>query len=122
MPTILVVDDEVAIADMLQALLEDEGYHVDTAGNGQEALARVAARRPDIVVSDVMMPNLDGWQLCQVLQTDPSFRSIPIVLMSAGRPPQLRDGCAYTAFVRKPYNLDTMLGTIAGIVAATSRP
>ena len=122
MPTILVVDDEVAIADMLQALLEDEGYHVDTAGNGQAALACVAARRPDIVVSDVMMPNLDGWQLCQALQTDPSFRSIPIILMSAGRPPQLRDGCAYTAFVPKPFNLDTMLRTIADIVAATSPP
>ena len=116
MPTILVVDDEVAIVEVLQDILEDEGYHVLTASNGHEAIARVTTLRPDVVVSDVMMPHMDGWQLCQALQTHQSFRSIPIVLMSAAAQPHRRDDCTYTAFVPKPFNLDTVLGTIAGVV------
>ncbi len=116
MPTILVVDDEVAIAEVLQDLLEDEGYRVVTASNGREALACVADVRPDVVMSDVMMPMMDGWQLCEVLQTDPSFPSIPIVLMSAAAQPHSRDGCSSTGFVPKPFNLDAVLRTIASII------
>lgn len=118
MPTILVVDDEVAITEVLRDLLEDEGYHVITARNGHEALASVAEVRPDVVVSDVMMPAMDGWQLCRALQSDPSFQPIPIVLMSAAAQPHSREGCSCTAFVPKPFNLDAVLGTIGSIVGA----
>ncbi len=83
LPTILVVDDEPAIAEMLQDILEYEGYQVVTAGNGHEGLACVAAVRPQLVLSDVMMPGLDGRAFCRALQADPRYRGIPVVLMSA---------------------------------------
>ena len=116
MPTILVVDDEPAIADMLQDPLEDEGYHVVTAGNGQEGLACLPEVRPQLVLSDVMMPGLDGRAFCRALQADPTYRSIPVVLMSAAAAPDARDGCTYAAFVRKPFSLDTLVGTIATVL------
>ena len=68
-----------------------------------------------------MMPHVDGWQLCQALQSDPRFQAIPIVLMSAAAHPRPPDGCTYTAFVPKPFTLDAVLRTIARI-AGTSSP
>ncbi len=117
MPMILVVDDEPAIAEMLQDLLEDEGYQVVTAGNGQEGLACLPEMRPQLVLSDVMMPGLDGRAFCRALQADPTYRSIPVVLMSAAAAPDVRDGCTYAAFVRKPFDLDTLVGTIATVLS-----
>ena len=121
MPTILVVDDEPAIAGMLQDLLEDEGYHVVTAGNGQEGLACLPEARPQLVLSDVMMPGLDGRAFCRALQADPTYRSIPVVLMSAAAAPDARDGCTYAAFVHKPFDLDTLVGTITRVLNGAPR-
>ena len=83
MTRILVIDDELSIVQMLSAFLQEEGWQVLTASNGQEGLERLANARPAVVVSDVMMPVLDGWQLCSRMQADPRYQSIPVVLMSA---------------------------------------
>ncbi len=115
-PTILVVDDEPAIAEMLQDILEYEGYQVVTAGNGHEGLACVAKVRPQLVLSDVMMPGLDGCAFCRALQADPSCRSIPVVLMSAAAAPEAQDGCRYAAFVRRPFDLDALVGMISAVL------
>ena len=94
-----------------------------TAGNGREGLACVAEVHPQLVLSDVMMPVLDGRAFCRALQADPGSRSIPVVLMSAAAPADARDGCAYAAFVHKPFDLDILLDTLAGVLArATGRP
>ena len=119
-PTILVVDDEAAIAEMLQDLLEDEGYQVVTAGNGHEGLARVAKVRPQLVLSDVMMPGLDGRAFCRALHADPAYRAIPVVLMSAAAAPEAQDGCTYAAFVRKPFDLATFVGLISAVLTGAA--
>ena len=119
-PTILVVDDEPAIAEMLQDILEYEGYQVVTAGNGHEGLACVAKVRPQLVLSDVMMPGLDGSAFCRALQADPSCRSIPVVLMSAAAAPEAQDGCTYAAFVRKPFDLATFVGLISAVLTGAA--
>ena len=116
-PTILVVDDEPAIAEMLQDILEYEGYQVVTAGNGHEGLACVAKVRPQLVLSDVMMPGLDGRALCRALLADPASRTIPIVLMSAAAAPAAEDGCRYAAFVRKPFELVTLVDVIRAVLS-----
>ena len=116
-PTILVVDDEPAIAEMLQDLLEDEGYQVVTAGNGHDGLACVAQVRPQLVLSDVMLPGLDGRAFCRALQADPAYRSIPVVLMSAAAAPEAQDGCAYAAFVRKPFDLAPFVDLIRAVLS-----
>lgn len=77
MATILVIDDEQPLRELLAEALESEGHRVIVAGNGREALAMVRRDRPDLVVSDVMMPFLNGVKLCQQLKADPSTASVP---------------------------------------------
>ena len=116
MTEILVIDDEISIVEMLCAFLEEEGWQVTTASNGQEGLERLASVRPAVVVSDVMMPVLDGWELCRRMQADPRYQSIPLVLMSAVRTAPRLAGCRYAALVRKPFELDEMLQTITRLL------
>lgn len=80
---VLVVDDLAEIRDLLQAYLEDEGYDVLTAKDGQEALAAVAAHPPDLILLDVMMPGTDGYEVCRRLKSDEKTAFIPIVMLTA---------------------------------------
>ena len=115
MKTILVVEDELSIAEMLRAVLEDEGYRVAVAGNGRDALKSLPDVRPDLVVCDVMMPLVDGRQVCRALQADPQYESTPIVLMSAVPETVVRSGSedfTYSAFILKPFNMDQLLDTV----------
>ena len=122
MKTILVVDDEVMIADMLRAVLQDEGYQVVTAGNGREGIARIDEIRPDLVLSDVMMPVLDGRELARAMEANPHHQSIPLVLMSAIGESIIKNHCTYAAFVAKPFDLDHLLGTIEGLIGVPDAP
>ena len=81
MLTILVVDDEFGIGEVLEAILTDEGYRVVTAINGHHALERLAGNRIDLVLSDLMMPVMDGAVLFKALQADARYAGIPFVLM-----------------------------------------
>ncbi len=80
---ILVVDDLAEIRDLLQVYLEDEGYQVLTAGNGEEALAAVAAHPPDLILLDIMMPGTDGYEVCRRLKSNEKTAFIPIVMLTA---------------------------------------
>src|SRR5688572_420968 len=98
---ILVVDDEPALRDVLTMVLEDEGYAVASAANGAEALAMVAHVRPAVVITDIMMPVLDGIALCQALTTDPATAHVPVVITSAGSNRPTIDGLRFAAFLPK---------------------
>lgn len=84
---ILIVDDELDLLSAFAMLLEQLGYQIRTASNGREALACALSERPDIVVSDFMMPTMDGAQLCRELRANPALSSVPFILCSAGRLP-----------------------------------
>ena len=101
---------------MLSEFLAEQGWQVMTASNGQEGLERLASARPAVVVSDVMMPVLDGWELCRRMQADPRYQSIPVVLMSAVRTAPSLAGCNYAALLRKPFKLGEMLQTITRLL------
>ena len=81
---ILVVDDIEANVRLLQAKLQAEYYDVLTASDGLSALAVAAAERPDLVLLDVMMPGMDGFEVCRRMKEDPATRHMPIVLVTAG--------------------------------------
>ena len=102
-PTILVVDDDADLRRILALTLVDTGYDVEEAGDGISALERIAARFPDLILSDVQMPHLDGIGLAAVLA--PHTPPIPIILMSAHLLPH---GCSLP-FIRKPFELDALL-------------
>jgi two-component system, OmpR family, alkaline phosphatase synthesis response regulator PhoP len=80
---ILAVDDEVFIRRLIEVNLQRAGYHVTTACDGQEALERIQAERPDAVVLDVMMPRMDGFELLRRLKADPATAGIPVLMLTA---------------------------------------
>lgn len=109
MKTILVVDDEFAIALLLSTVLEDEGYRVFTAANGRQALQRLAENRPDLVISDLMMPLMDGASMARAIRDDPASAGIPIVMMSGLPEAAVRERFdGYQGYLRKPF-VDTRL-------------
>ncbi len=82
-PKILVVDDSRTIRRTAEALLEQAGYQVVTARDGFEALALTADERPDLILVDVMMPRLDGYQTCALIKHNPHFRRIPVIMLTS---------------------------------------
>ncbi len=78
--TILAIDDDVAITELLAALLRTHGFDVLTANNGEDGIRLIQDRNPHIVILDLMMPGMDGWQVCKTVRT---FTSVPILVLSA---------------------------------------
>lgn len=115
--TILVVDDEPTIAEAVSGVLEDEGYSCRVAANGREALEHARAERPDLVVSDVMMPILDGRRLLAEIRGDPSLKELPVVLMSAARSVGDGLGAAHDGFLAKPFTIDELLATVERVLS-----
>lgn len=110
-PMILVVDDEVAIRGLLVEVLRGQGFAVMAAPNGRLAIVRARRRRPDLILMDIMMPELDGWEAARHLQAMPDLAPVPIVLMSAAiQPPASMDSIA--GFVPKPFDLDYLLTVV----------
>ena len=80
---ILVVDDEIYIVHILDFSLGMEGYEVVTALDGEQALERVASEKPDLIVLDIMMPKLDGYEVCRAVKSNPATKNVPVILLSA---------------------------------------
>jgi CheY-like chemotaxis protein len=116
MKTILVVDDEEAILEMVCIFLEGEGYKTVQASNGRQGLDCLSTVRPDVVICDVMMPVLDGRELCKRMQTNNDYRSIPIILMSAAVKSLKQSECHYAALLDKPFDLDKLLDTVEQVL------
>lgn len=122
MASILVVDDEITIGEMLRACLEEEGYEVSVAYDGRQAIEHLAERRPDLVLSDVMMPRMDGRELALRMEHDPGLRDIPLILMSASGEFIVQGRCTYAGFVAKPFELDTVVRTIEQTLTTIPSP
>lgn len=111
MKTILVVDDEVDNTEVLRLLLETEGYVVDSAPNGRECLERMREARPDVLVLDLMMPVMSGWEVLDVLAHDDRLREVPVIVASAGDPKSV--ACEYRhAWLQKPIDIERLLGLV----------
>ncbi|SEU00195.1 Response regulator receiver domain-containing protein [Stigmatella erecta] len=108
---LLLVDDEAAIVEALQDILSDEGYAVEAAFNGEEALQRLHAARPDLMLMDLMMPVMDGRELLRRVRQDPSLHDLPVVVMSAGRITD-EERQAASATLAKPFELEVLLETL----------
>jgi CheY-like chemotaxis protein len=104
---ILVVDDDPTILRLLQVNLEMEGHEVLTAGDGHEALVRLREGAPEVVLLDVMMPGLDGWQVCERIRADPDLATTPVVILSArAQQSDLERGAqaGADAYITKPFD------------------
>jgi len=107
--TVMVVEDEPSIRGLLSMTLECENYHVETASDGQEALTKVERQPPDVILLDLMLPNMDGWELIRTLNGNATTGKIPIIAVSAvARYIDVGEG-AVQAFLSKPFDVDTLL-------------
>jgi DNA-binding response OmpR family regulator len=114
---VLVVDDDPDIRELLFTALEDEGFEVVPAGNGQEALAIIKTFRPDVIVLDLMMPVMDGWQFAAELRA--LDEDIPLVLLSAARDLKTHAKALSAAdIIEKPFDLSELLPKIARVASA----
>jgi CheY-like chemotaxis protein len=112
---VLVVDDAAAIRELIAVNLELEGYVVDRAGDGEEALAAIARQRPDVITLDVMMPRLDGFATIERLRADPDTARIPVVLVTgrASAADRARgEQLGVDGFLAKPFEPAELLATI----------
>ena len=112
------VDDDPVIVRLLRVNFEMEGYQVSTAADGIEGLAAVRSNRPDIVVSDVMMPRLDGMGFAAAMKADPALAAIPIILLSAKAQNADIDAGLEVAddYVTKPFDPLELLDRVAALI------
>lgn len=110
---VLVVDDDASIQGFLAEALEDEGYSVRTAGNGREALSILQAWQPDLILLDLMMPEMDGWGFREHQRRLPDLAEVPVIVLSATRDLTAKAQALEAAQVfAKPFDLGDLLGTI----------
>ena len=124
---ILCVDDEEDILNFLELVLSEKGYEVVTAAGGQEALTRAQMEHPDLVLLDIMMPQMDGWEVLKLLRVDEDTAEIPVAMLSArtearDRVQGLQEGAI--DYICKPFSLAELIGKIEAIFGqgAGARP
>jgi len=114
--TVLLVDDDTKFLRPLQILLEADGYRVLTAQDGEEATAVTVMAAPDIIVTDWMMPRVDGVAFCRRLKADAATADIPVVLLSAAFPPSPEEQL-WDVLLRKPVPIVRLIDAIASLLA-----
>jgi len=119
---ILVVDDEVNITQILEFSIGAEGYEVITAANGEEAINKARREQPDLIILDVMMPKIDGYEACRILKANPLTKGIPVVLLTAkGRDIDKRLGyeVGATDYIIKPFSPNKLVDRIHQLLVGT---
>jgi DNA-binding response OmpR family regulator len=121
---ILVVDDEDDILNFLELVLGEKGFDVVTASGGQEALTKAQLERPDLVLLDIMMPQMDGWEVLKLLRIDEETAEVPVAMLSArtearDRVQGLQEGAI--DYICKPFSLQELLGKIEAIFQNAAR-
>ncbi len=118
-PTILVVEDEAPLITLLRYNLEKQGFQVDEATDGQEALLRVAEARPDLILLDWMLPTLSGIEVCRQLRRKPATRDLPIIMVTARTEDQDAVRALDTGaddYIAKPFAMDGLMARIRALL------
>ena len=110
-PRILIVDDDPNLLVLLADQLRADGYEIATARDGDEALRRLRASWPDLLIIDMMMPRMDGWEFCRQIEQDRTLRDIPVVVLSAVPRESLQLWSA-AAVLSKPFDYDALIRTL----------
>ena len=123
-PRILIVDDEPDLVAVLRMGLQMEGFDVLEAADGEEGLRRAQQDRPDLMLLDLMLPRMDGYQVCRTLKFDARYKSMPIFILSArpgDRDKRLAIEMGADQFIGKPYDLKDLVGRIRRRLATDGR-
>jgi CheY-like chemotaxis protein len=118
---VLVVDDDPVHRDVVSEILTAEGYAVDLAADGEAGLAAARARRPDVILLDLLMPRMDGASFLQELRRDHRLSGVRVVVTTGLHTPQVRRLLRPDAVLFKPMDLDELLSAVAGVVEPARR-
>lgn len=110
---VLVAEDHEDIRRLLEIVFTQAGYQVKTVADGRAALKEIETERPDLVITDILMPYLNGFKLCESIKTDPRFSSIPVIMMTAvyrqDHHVDMGFNCGADAYFSKPFQTDKVL-------------
>ncbi|MGH9225758.1 MAG: response regulator transcription factor [Acidimicrobiales bacterium] len=124
MPKVLVIDDDPVILELLRVNFEIEGFAVVSASDGREGLERAKRDKPDVILSDIMMPRMDGLALVTALRSEPKTRAVPIILLSAkAQNAEVKAGLEAGAddYVTKPFDPLELIDRVNAVLAKARR-
>ena len=120
---ILIVDDEPGIVVPVQFLMEQQGYRVMTANRGEDALDLIYHYKPDLVILDIMLPGIDGYEVCEIVRLNPNYRNVKIMFLTAkGRETDIAKGLALgaDAYITKPYSNAALVAKVKELLEKTN--
>ena len=112
---ILIVDDEPDVVVPIQFLMEQQGYRVMAAERGEDALDLIYHYKPDLVILDIMLPGIDGYEVCEIIRLDPNYRDVRVMFLTAkGREVDIAKGLALGAdvYLTKPFSNDELVAKV----------
>ncbi len=115
-PSVLIVDDDASIRSLLRQELGDAGYLIEEAENGNEALASVRERRPDLIILDVMMPEMNGFDVAAILKNDPQTMDIPIIILSVVQDKSRGYRIGVDRYLTKPINTNELFAEVGSLL------
>jgi two-component system alkaline phosphatase synthesis response regulator PhoP len=124
-PRILVVDDTPALLDVIRKCLEGEGYHVRTCLESRNAVQMAREERPDVIMLDVVMPEVSGGEVLAQLRAEPTFRGTPVIVCTAyvaeaiGRMDELKGPDQHLGLLPKPFELEELIEVVDSVTSAT---
>lgn len=119
---ILIVDDEMSIVLPIQFLMLQQGYNVMVAERGEDALDLIYKYKPDLVLLDIMLPGIDGYEVCEILRLNPEYRDIKIIFLTAkGLEVEIAKGLALgaDAYITKPYSNSELVAKVKELLETT---
>ena len=120
---ILIVDDEPSIVIPIQFLMEQQGYSVLVAENGEDALDVIYKYKPDLILLDIMLPRIDGYEVCEIVRLNPDYRNIKIIFLTAkGREVEIAKGLALgaDAYITKPFSNTELVAKVKELLDNTN--
>ncbi|MCX7785798.1 MAG: response regulator [candidate division WOR-3 bacterium] len=123
MSKILVVEDDANLSKLIRIRLEENGFEVITAYDGLEGISQVRKHKPDLIVLDLMLPKLDGYQVCTIIKNHEAFSKIPIVILTARSSIEAKEIALKTgaeAFIVKPFDGQKLVATIKNLLMPKS--
>ena len=120
---ILIVDDEPNVVIPIQFLMEQQGYKVMIAERGEDALDLIYHYKPDLVLLDIMLPGIDGYEVCEIVRLNPNFRKVKIIFLTAkGREEEIAKGLALgaDAYITKPFSNTELVAKVKELLEKTN--
>lgn len=121
---VLVIDDEPEITEIVETFLSEHGFQVLTENSSNQAITKARNFRPDVILLDIMMPGVDGYDICQSLKNDPEFASVPIIFLT-GKDRSDDMGRSFKSggdmFIKKPFSCERLLEIVNIVLMSTGR-